>query len=1622
MNWEQIYTSPLSDLGKGNAEFEADAASSFEPDEFRARTANMGFFQSLNKVDPEAVEALWPTYRGELARSLGHDKPVESDVELFGLVGQHFTAKKAERDAYNAYRVSMFTAAAEGAGRPEYKGENQLRRADIAKEWRELELSRERVAPLVEEFRMHQAKEGSMAERFATEFETAAGAGTAGAMAERLAEYSPLDRAMFFKLAEKAKAPESPQATPGRRIERGVIKSLASIVTGYKGSDIAGTVEALKEEAPIGGYWVNPEGRVLPKGLIPGGAESSDTALQATGWLPATPEQIATARAEAKKQADTFSIRRQLEDVYNNQVDPATFNNWVADALADAPAQAGYLAMGLIPAAGPVLLMESIRGQRLDEMVSNGIPLEQAETLSRYSAAVEMPLDWLQANLAFGGLVRKAVRSGPTVLRAASAITANFGEQFAQEIAQDATPLVVQEIASRLGMENVPETVAAQWKEYIGNMPQTAVTLMPLALIGGGVATTKTHDFAQEYLSNPMILEGAGLSPTAVEAITTIARQDPAEALAMIAGEYESGRVDPATSTAVAARANLDTLMREDSVLGAPMPNAPRTELSRPSDVVGEVSRRKAIQSVENVLTTLGAKVPVRVGKMGQRMRKALGFFHPRQNLIRIREAEDLSTIAHELGHAYEFTKFEGDIVGTKALSPGMITELTTLGRELYGAQNPTGGYAREGLAEYFRLKVSDPEVAAKKAPKFDTWFREDLSQDKVLEEAFRQAQKDVTLWFRQGAVSRGRGGIVPMKSQGRKALDYVAKSREDFITNFVDRFAIVREFGRAAESAGITLKEGEDPYAVMTARNMTADETVRIMATEAMLDFNHNIVPGVKPLAEAFKLVGDANTQNFLVYLWARRARKLWDSPDPRNPGMTSEDAAQIITELDSPQFQEAARIWYEWHDAVLDYAAGASPDMAEVVKIIRRADVGDYIPLQREFDSFTKKYLGSGGVKGKELVKRLRGSGRSIKDPVESALTGARAMVLKAHQKRVFDLMLSLAERVPDLGWLITKVPENVTAYHPTVQAAVEAIEAATGEDVSRGLNEDQLGALATFWMPATQQKSTGAPVMQFWRKGKVETYELDRRLYEAFNTMTPAETRGAISTLIAGSTRVMRTGTTGLALSFNLVKNPLRDLRTLIQQTQSHANPAELLTYYMESLTGRVKTLSMGAATKDDWARVFESLGINLSQTLMQDTPSLKRAASLVKQGGEKRTVRDGWDVIRSLISVSESAARMAEVKAVAKDMGWNPSMPLTPEVYTRLAVAGKQVTTDFTQAGLIARRWNLYSPFYNASIQGTVAAIRAAKANPTRFVLRGLAFTALTVANWLANKDDEGWKQLTAAEKYRNTYIKVGSEWLKIPRAFELDGAFTSMPEAMLDAWYNKDPEAATLWAQQFLGNVVPFPGLPPLVEEAAEQISNLDFFTRRPILSMSDANRPREEQVGPYTTVVAQRIGEITGASPKRVDHAIRGLFGSVGGDITALFGRAAGLERDWELADIPVAGVLFQRGGQYAPIPKAVDDLFDLADEMRRRHGSVKNPETPEQRGERLVVEDAVRAVVAARWVQQHTVSREARQTIEDEVLQIAKDAISPDRSAGYLARARRQYEAERKQIERTTK
>ena len=130
-----------------------------------------------------------------------------------------------------------------------------------------------------------------------------------------------------------------------------------------------------------------------------------------------------------------------------------------------------------------------------------------------------------------------------------------------------------------------------------------------------------------------------------------------------------------------------------------------------------------------------------------------------------------------------------------------------------------------------------------------------------------------------------------------------------------------------------------------------------------------------------------------------------------------------EIITPVKG--FDKAFRDLVKFQDYVTSYLVKSGVLNAEVAKSMREMN-NDYVPFYRLFDDSvgTVKFRGKTFANLSSPVKRIKGSGRTIIDPLESIIKNTYAFINLAERNDVGRMFVELAGRFEGSGRWVEKV----------------------------------------------------------------------------------------------------------------------------------------------------------------------------------------------------------------------------------------------------------------------------------------------------------------------------------------------------------------------------------------------------------------------------------------------------------------------------------------------------------------------------------------------------------------------------------------------------------------------
>ena len=253
-----------------------------------------------------------------------------------------------------------------------------------------------------------------------------------------------------------------------------------------------------------------------------------------------------------------------------------------------------------------------------------------------------------------------------------------------------------------------------------------------------------------------------------------------------------------------------------------------------------------------------------------------------------------------------------------------------------------------------------------------------------------------------------------------------------------------------------------------------------------------------------------------------------------------------------------------------------------------------------------------------------------------------------------------------------------------------------------------------------------------------------------------------------------------------------------------------------------------------------------------------------------------------------------------------------------------------------------------PFFNARMQGLGKLGRAMAANPKQIARRGGMIAAASLALLALNWDDDRYNDLPDWDKDNNWHFFIGDEHWRIPKPFEIGLLFGTLPERMVRTMGGKDTvgKFGEVVARNFMSTIEVNP-FPQLVRPLAESYFNYDMFRGAPIENMSDLNVAPEARYDERTSLLMRELGQITGLSPKKLEHIVTGYTGTIGAYVVGIcdaivrasgdYGAAPAIRAD----QIPVLKSIYQ-GSAPAKSSQAMTDFYQLLDEANQVYSTIR--------------------------------------------------------------------------------
>lgn len=757
----------------------------------------------------------------------------------------------------------------------------------------------------------------------------------------------------------------------------------------------------------------------------------------------------------------------------------------------------------------------------------------------------------------------------------------------------------------------------------------------------------------------------------------------------------------------------------------------------------------------------------------------------------------------------------------------------------------------------------------------------------------------------------------------------YLPESMRELKQGMIDKFHSIEtlekgQFGDLLDGSASAYK------AAMRTQNLGS--VIEVAMHKGSLVYRNGSVeirPGSKGFMQIFKDVSDQQMmREWEVWAAAKRASRLITEGKEKNFSQ-----AQIDTVMNEVNGKPAVKALFErthaeyqqFNKEMLDFA-----EQAGLIDATERAvwEKDDYVPFHRvkELDDAT-------GPDGPRKKKGLSGQRSGIQQLTGGAgrISIVESIVLNTSHLIDASFRNIAMQRIADLGEQ-TGVMTRLKNAPKLSQAELDAKLDEMGYDVA-GLDPAKKKALEKL---IQQHELKGDGVVSVSVGGKLRTYKVeDPLLFRSIASLGHHGVEG-IMHLFRGAKRLLTAAVT--ADPAFMLRNFVRDSLSTAVTVDAKIKP---LASAISKLTGsedlRWKIMAAGGG------------GGGFYDTAPDDVRS--HLSKLTKTSGVIRTTKDLWEAWQRFGSRFENANRLAVADKLLQDGA----------SVAEVAHEAQDVM-NFTRTGDYAAMKILVEmiPFMNARIQGLDRLWRGAVSNTPQgrqfrkqFWMRGAIITAATLALLAANWDNDDYWALPEWDRDTYYHFFIGDEHLRLPKPFEVGAIFSTIPERAFEQM--RDDANGKLFAERMLHMVqdtFAVGQIPQLFKPAYEVAANVNSFTDRPIISYGLSFVKPEAQYDPWTSETMRMVADAMPdfapewmRSPKKLEHVMRGYFGTLGSYAVGIADwlavntmdlpqPAASRARDW-----PVLSAFYQTGQGST---KYSGRVYDMSQRVNELQGAIK--------------------------------------------------------------------------------
>lgn len=761
------------------------------------------------------------------------------------------------------------------------------------------------------------------------------------------------------------------------------------------------------------------------------------------------------------------------------------------------------------------------------------------------------------------------------------------------------------------------------------------------------------------------------------------------------------------------------------------------------------------------------------------------------------------------------------------------------------------------------------------------------------------KAMEKLNLGPKPDVIDKTKANLEKLRAVDRGVVkSWVDRFIKKANTEVLDALAPIKY---AEEAAGIT--DAADSGYVAARMATGAASTMQATMLYGLPEWKDGVIQRKAGTGEKDALLGifsdlGSDLHNWLGWMAGHRAEILL--AQGRENLLDANDIAALKAQGKGKEakFMEAKTRWNRLNAATLDLAQEAGLFTQEA-----RAEFESewYIPFFRESDDgdVIAPFKPRGVANQNAGIKKLKGGEANTNDLLENIFTSTSKLIdasMKnmAAQKTVWNLaetgIIEVVAKPNMMDWRALKNGKDL------ITVKME------GEDYMIRVEDPDLYRAMTFF----DRKPFGAMV-NVAAKGK--------RLLTAGVTASPEFMLR----------NFLRDSLSSWAISKDGFKPVIGSIRGVKKTLAMDGSTIDVMFSGASFLGGYVNGNDPGAMA-DTVRKSLRRKGMTPEQIARYEKSIIRNAAHA------KGVVADVWEKYSRLGEAVENGNREAVYDAAIK----------AGKSHAQAAFESKDLM-DFSMLGAARgiQGAAMVLPFFNARIQGLGKLTRELRDNPREIAKRAGMITAMSLGLLAANWDDERYEELPDWDKDANWHFFVGDQHWRIPKPFEIGVIFGTIPERMVRALGDKDTGAQFGKAvARAIGDTFALNPTPQIVKPMVEAAFNYDSFRGGPIDSPQDLAVRAEARYNEQTSLLMRELGEVSGLSPKQLEHLVIGYTGTMGSYVMAaadgmIRAGTPGESASWRADEIPLVKAVY-RGTGPAKSTQHMEEFYRMLNEVNQ--------------------------------------------------------------------------------------